>query len=216
VGDPGLSAFVVALERHWTLRRGAPHTLSPRDFALARAWFETGLPLHAVLAGIERALERDPAAASLAFCRPFVERAAARAPLARPPAAGAGDATGGASDLGPALRALVAALERRGSPAAFERPARTLREIAELLEVAPRPNWAHLRERIGEADAELSRAALEALTADERATIEAEAEAAVSRQRGHVEGGSLAQSLRRYLVRRARERAGLPPPLRLD
>jgi hypothetical protein len=211
--DPDLSDYVVGLERHWTLRRGVPHTLSPRDFALARSWFEAGIPLHAVLAGIERALEKDPATASLAFCRPFVDRAAARVPasaLAAPREAPAG------SDLRQGLSALVAALERLGPPAALERPWRTLREVAELLEVAARPNWAHLRERLGEADAELSRAALEGLTADERSAIEAEAEAGVARQRGHVEGGSLAHSLRRYLVRRARERAGLPPPLSLD
>jgi len=213
VSDPDLSDYVVTLERHWTLRRGVPHTLSPRDFALARGWFAAGIPLHAVLAGIERALEKDPATTSLAFCRPFVERAAARVPATTP--AGS-EPAGGGSDLRESLSALVAALARRQPPAAFDRAWRTLREVGELLEVAARPNWVHLRERIADADAELSRAALEALAADERAAIEAEAEAAVSRQRGHVEGGSIALSLRRYLVRRARQRAGLPPPLSLD
>jgi hypothetical protein len=214
VRDPALEGYVVALERHWTLRRGVPHTLSPRDFALARSWFEAGVPLHAVLAGIEHALEKDPAAASLVFCRPFVDAAAARLGPLRP--AAAPPAFAGGSELSQGVSALVAVLERLGPPSVFERPWRALREVDELLQVAARPNWAYLRERIGEADAELSRAALEALTADERAAIEADAEAAVLRQRGHVEGGPLGPSLRRYLIRRARARAGLPPPLGID
>ena len=212
--DPDLDSYVVALERHWTLRRGVPHTLSPRDFALARSWFEAGIPLHAVLAGVERAFDKDPAAGSLAFCRPFVEAAAARVPAAKPRAP---REAGGSSDLRDGLTALVEALERLGlSEQAYDRPRRVLREADTLLQIAPRPNWVYLRERIGEADAQLSRAALESLAPEERLAIEAEAEAAVARQRGHVEGASLALSLRRYLVRRARERVGLPPPLSID
>jgi hypothetical protein len=215
--DPALEAFVVALERHWTERRGAPHTLSPRDFALARSWFEAGVPVGAVIEGIGRALEKDPASSSLAFCRPFVESSAARVRTtgaASPVSPVSSDAQGAA--LGESLSALVAALGRLGPPAPFERAWRTLREIEDLLGVAPKPNWVYLREKLGEADALVSRAALEALSDADRHALDAEADAAARRQRGRVDGAALALSVRRYLLRRARERLGLPPPLDVD
>ena len=37
--DPGLAAFVQAVEDHLRVRRGTETTLSPRDFALARSWY---------------------------------------------------------------------------------------------------------------------------------------------------------------------------------
>jgi len=218
--DEALESYVVELERHLTRRRGSPQTLSPRDFALARGWFEAGVPLGAVLDGVERALEKDPGASSLAFCRSFVEAAAARAAPARArPAAATQPVTeptlpGG--ELREAVAALVAALDRIGAPESFDRPWRSLREVDELLRVAPRPNWTYLRERVAEADQQISQAVLDELPAEDRQTFEKEAEAARSRQRGRVEGGALALSARRYLIRRARERRGLPPPLALD
>lgn len=212
--DPELEAFVVALERHWTQRRGAPHTLSPRDFALARSWFEAGVPVGAVIEGIGRALEKDPASSSLAFCRPFVESSAAWVRTTGAASPASSDAHGAA--LGQNLSALVAALGRLGPPAPFERAWRTLREIEDLLGVAPKPNWVYLREKLGEADALVSRAALEALSAADRHALDAEADAAARRQRGRVDGAALALSVRRYLLRRARERLGLPPPLDVD
>ena len=36
--DPALESYVAAIEGHLRARRGVEHILTPRDFALARAW----------------------------------------------------------------------------------------------------------------------------------------------------------------------------------
>ena len=78
--DPGLEAYVEAIEGHLRARRGVDHILSPRDFALARAWHEAGVPLATVLVGIDRAFEASPQVTSLSYCRRRVEELAASGP----------------------------------------------------------------------------------------------------------------------------------------
>jgi len=51
-----LEAFVEAIEGHLRARRGVDHILSPRDFALARGWYQAGVPLATVLVGMDRAV----------------------------------------------------------------------------------------------------------------------------------------------------------------
>ena len=55
-----VEAYVEAIEAHLRARRGVDHILSPRDFALARAWYEAGVPLATVLVGMDRAFEPAP------------------------------------------------------------------------------------------------------------------------------------------------------------
>ena len=81
--DPALEAYVSAIEDHLRARRGVDHILSPRDFALARTWYEAGVPLATVLVGMDRAFEQKPNVSSLSFCRRRVEELAAAGP--RPP-----------------------------------------------------------------------------------------------------------------------------------
>ena len=85
--DPELEAFVEAIEAAFRARRGKDHVLAPRDFALARGFFEAGVPLATVLVAIDAAFERDPQTASLAVV-PAQRRGAGRrpAPPATPPA----------------------------------------------------------------------------------------------------------------------------------
>ena len=79
---PGVEAYVEAIEGHLRARRGVDHVLSPRDFALARAWHAAGVPLATVLVGIDRAFEPGANVTSLAFCRRRVEELAAAGPRA--------------------------------------------------------------------------------------------------------------------------------------
>jgi hypothetical protein len=71
--DPAFAAYLEAIEEHFRTRRGTPLTLSPRDFALARGFYQAGVALAAVLLGIDRAFEADPGVSSLAFCRRRIE-----------------------------------------------------------------------------------------------------------------------------------------------
>ena len=54
--------YLREVERHFLRRRGHPLLISPRDWALALSWFEEGIPLSAVLAGIDEVFDRAPAA----------------------------------------------------------------------------------------------------------------------------------------------------------
>lgn len=45
--------YFITIESHFQERRGDPTILSPRDFSLMEAWHDSGIPLEAVLRGID-------------------------------------------------------------------------------------------------------------------------------------------------------------------
>ena len=75
--NPSLEAFVEAIEVSLRTRRGVDHVLSPREFALARAWYDAGVALATVLVAIDLTFDAEPSISSLAFCRRRVEQLAA-------------------------------------------------------------------------------------------------------------------------------------------
>ena len=199
----GLEAYLVAIERHFSKHRGAEHVLSPRDFALAKAWHAAGLPLAAVLAGIDRAAERDPGVSSLLRCQRLVEGlAAAAAPAAAPETP--------AEDLSQRLEALQAAIGAARQPIVFERAARRLSELLDLAAVSREPNWDYLSRKLEELDEIVDTAALEALDATEREGVRADASAALLSQKLRGRSAALEETRLRYMKRRARERFALP------
>lgn len=201
---------MVALERHFSARRGAEHVLSPPDFALAREWHGAGVPLAAALAAIDQAFEAGPAPASLQPCRRLLEAPAPRAPGREPPPGPEPTAGLEPSDLRGRLARLEGALVLAQPAAAFEKAARRLRELIDLTAVAREPNWAYLEHKLEELDALVELAALEALPPAEAAVFQAEAARAADRQQGRVSADALAAARGLYLRRRARERFGLP------
>lgn len=76
--DPDLEAFVEAIEAYFSQRRRREHTLSPRDFALARTWFGAGISLATVLVALDEAFDSGQTAPSHAFCRQRIEAATAK------------------------------------------------------------------------------------------------------------------------------------------
>jgi len=205
VKPSGLEAYLVAIERHFSTHRGAEHVLSPRDFALAKAWHAAGLPLAAVLAGIDRAAERDPGVSSLLRCQRLVEglaAAAAAAPAAAPETP--------AEDLSQRLEALQAAIGAARQPIVFERAARRLSELLDLAAVSREPNWDYLSRKLEELDEIVDTAALEALDATEREGVRADASAALLSQKLRGRSAALEETRLRYMKRRARERFALP------
>lgn len=209
--DPGVEAYVEAIESHLRARRGVDHILSPSEFALARAWYRAGVSLATVLVGIDRAFDSGASASSLIFCRRSVEElvAAGPRPQARPmpPAESVP-----VQELQGLLAQLVENLSRlrQGPAAPFEAPLRKIREIQDLLAVASRPNWDYLRGKLREIDDEVSAAVLKSLSAEDLEGFRAEAARAVERHRGRVDETTLADAMARYTVQRARERLGLP------
>ena len=209
--DAGLEAYVDSIEAHLRSRRGVDNALSPRDFALARAWHDSGVPLATVLVGIDLAFESDDDASSLAFCRRRVEDLAASGPRPErrpaPPteALSLGDVDGVLASLVEGLEAL-----RPVAGASFEPALRRIREVRDLLAVATRPNWGYVRGKLSEIDEVVSAAVVELLGAEERLAFETEARRAVARHEGRMDSAALEDAVARFTVHRARERLGLP------
>src|SRR6185295_10145494 len=126
--DRGLEAFVQAIEDHLRARRGVEHILSPRDFALARGWCLSGVPLATVLVGMDRAFESGADVTSLAYCRRWVEALAAAgpAPALRPAPAAESIPLG---EVGELLEQLAEQLARVQPRPGFDPPLRTIREV---------------------------------------------------------------------------------------
>jgi hypothetical protein len=209
----GLDGYVDAIESHFRTHKGAEVTLSPRDFALARSWHQSGVPLAVVLLGIDSAFAADPSASSLSFCRRRIEDLASSSSSTTPP----GGAAAGTERLhsGEVLEVLTL-LEVRlravapHSRGAFELALRRLEEVRDLVTVASRPNWDYVRSKLREIDDSVSGAALSALPADEQSALRDEAARAGERHRGRVDAASLAEAVSRFAVQRAREKLGLP------
>jgi hypothetical protein len=206
--DPGLEAFVGAIEGTLRGRRGVDHVLSPREFALARSWYEAGVPLASVLVALDLAFDADPSITSLAFCRRRVEQLARGATRgARPTGHEAGRPS--LRELGDRLlelRQRLVDLPQRAAALAVQE----VGEVSDLVAVASRPNWDYLGERLERIDELVSTAAIDALRPDELADLRAEADRAAGRQRGKVEQGALREAMDRLVRQRAREHLQLP------
>src|SRR5262245_47894727 len=211
MGREELDAYVSAVEAHFRARRGQEHTLATRDFGLAKAWFDAGVPLATVLVGIDRGFESGERVSSLGFCRRFVEELVASGPrpLARPSPAAERVPLPELEEL---LSALLERLDelRPGPMACFEPPLRKITEVRDLLAVASRPNWDYLRGKLREIDDDVSAAALQALPQAEAEACRTEAERAIARHRGRLDDASLQDARARYAIQRAREKFALP------
>jgi hypothetical protein len=205
--DPDLEAFVSAIEEALRARRGKDHVLSPRDFALARGWHESGIPLAAVLVAIDAAFERDPQTSSLARCRRGVEdfagAGASRKEVPRD--------TDRASlpEVADRLEALRRRLEELPGRAAAL-PLAQLVEVIDLVAVASRPNWDYLRDQLRKIDGLVADAAVEALAPEAVAALRLESARAAERHRGKVGEPALAEARERLFRQRARETLRLP------
>ena len=208
--DPAFTSYLEAIEDHFRSRRGTEATLSPRDFALARGWYQALVPLAAVLLGIDRAFEADSSASSLAFCRRRIEDLASAGPRPSVPSAGAERLS--ASEVEEVLGMLKEKLLSLplAARAAFDLPLRRLEEVQDLLAVASRPNWDFVRQKLREIDDAVAAGALSALPKETAESLGAEARRARERHRGRVDPGALEDAVARFAVQRARETLGLP------
>ena len=206
--DPALVAFLEAIEAALTSGRGVDHVLTPREFAIARGWYDAGVPLATVLVAIDLAFDVDPSLSGLAFCRRHVEQLAAGAPRGAPPTrheAGQPSLPEMAERLG-ALRQRLQELPPRATALALQE----VEEVGDLVAVAGRPNWDYLGERLERIDELVSAAALEALSSREIGELRAEAGRAAERHRGRVDSRALQDAVERLVRQRVREHLQLP------
>jgi hypothetical protein len=201
--DPDELAYYRAVEDHFAALRGTVFIFSPKDFALLRDWYNSSVPLLAVLAGIDEVSERrrlrdgDPVS-SLAYCRHAVVRHAKRLAAAH----AGGEQLGAEVDLASALGALenevrAAGLRWRRNVAV----ARSLSTVAAALATLPRESDAGaVEEALARLEQGLYDAVLVALDSETRAGVEAR----VAELMAHASGSSLesdvAARTRRALV----------------
>jgi hypothetical protein len=132
--------YYTEIEEHFWRKRGAHLLVSPLDWAIVETWQKAGIPLPAVLKGIDRAFEswgRSRRGAggrqlkSLAYCVDAVLDAAAEAQ----------EAAAGSGPLGPVSRNASETFSRDELRKYFERNAQRLRRAAEK-QRASRPGLA--------------------------------------------------------------------------
>jgi hypothetical protein len=230
--------YFTEIEDYFWRKRGAHLLVSPLDWAIVETWQKAGIPLGAVLQGIDRAFEswqRSKRAAggrqlkSLAYCVDAVADAAAEAAEA---AVGAGPAvrssrptaeTFSRDELRKYLERNAARLrtasvklrERKGTaeetlPARFEDAAKRLDELLLLLDSPGTLDLEDLERRLTVLEEKLS-AALSA-EADEEAllSIRREMDRSLAPYRRKMSAEQLAQLERQYIQKRLFEHFNVP------
>ena len=220
--------YFTEIEEHFQRRRGTILLLSTLDWALIETWKGAGIPLAAVLRGIDDAFDkydRRPTKSkkvnSLAYCVQAVLTAAEDMKEAavgsaedslRPQAAGFV-----AAEIATFLRGNAERLEKANVPERegfatgmlAAESARALREIAEEVELKL-PRLEDLERRLTIMEEKLF-AALLAVTADsDLVAVRAEADRDLAPYRRNMTAAQVEQLHRQYVHKRLLERCGVP------
>lgn len=213
------------IEERFCLRRGTAVLLSTLDWALIETWKEAGIPLDAVLRGIDEAFDRYDARPkktrkvnSLAYCAQQVLVAAEEA---RESAVGARrEPTDSVQGLESARIATyfdqnAAALESSAAAPASCRDllteaAGTLHTLAEGMKGTASASLEDVERRLAVIEEKLFAALLAATASDELVGFRAEAERELAPYRRKLSGPQIEHLLRQYLQKRLLERYGVP------
>lgn len=216
--------YFTEIEEHFQRRRGTVLLLSTLDWALIETWKEAGIPLEAVLRGIDEAFERRAKRPSprkvnsLAYCAQAVMTAAEDMKEA---AVGTAPA-GAVKESGPESAELAAYLERNAAqleavklPGAVESVGReaagTLRELAAALKgSAARPPLEDLERRLTAMEEKLLAALVAASPDEELVRVRAEADHDIAPYRRKLSAAHIGQLHRQYVHKRLLERHELP------
>jgi hypothetical protein len=204
------AAYYQTVEEYFVSRRGDPLFLSNADWSLVRQWRLAGLPLRVVLRGIRDALDahahgwsRDRRVGSLAYCAREVD--AARERWERALVLGRGEGGGGPET---ALDAFAHDLERASLPPSARPVADAI--ARELRERRGGESLETLTAWLGEREESLLAALAAAESAERRAALDAEVDAALAPWHGRMPAPVLEQLRRESLARRRLESYGLP------
>ncbi len=220
--------YFTEIEEQFQRRRGGVLLLSTLDWALIETWKDAGIPLEAVLRGIDGAFERyekrptPRKVNSLAYCAQEVLAAAEEMKEA-----GVGTSSGDLPRPKPAgfQAGEIVAFLRRNADLLLkanlpERPgisaiplagatAGTLRELAAEIEVTP-PRLEDLERRLTVLEEKLFAVLLAATGDDEIVAVRAEADRELSPYRRKMPAAQIDQLQKQYLHKRLLEKYGLP------
>ena len=221
--------YFTEIEEHFQRRRGTGLLLNTLDWALIETWKDAGIPLAAVLRGIDEAFDRYDARPSktrkvnsLAYCAQEVlstaeemkEAAAGGGALAtasNEPKADSGFENASVADF---LAKNADQLGRVHVPDAVRRlvseTAKNLNELAESLRQAPGTRLEDLERRLTVMEEKLMAALLASSSDDELVAIRAEADRELAPYRRKMPGAQIDQLQKQYVNKRLLERYKLP------
>ena len=220
--------YFTEIEEHFQRRRGTTLLLSTLDWALIETWKDAGIPLEAVLRGIDDAFDKyderptkSKKVNSLAYCAQAVlaaaedmKEAAVGAESARPKEPGFA-----AADIGAFLRENAGRLEKAKLPeregfatgTLARESAQALRELAETVASGAKlPRLEDLERRLTVMEEKLF-AALLAVTPDsDLVAVRAEADRDLAPYRRNMTAAQIEQLHKQYVHKRLLEKYGVP------
>ncbi len=215
--------YFTEIEEHFQKRRGTLIILSPLDWALMEIWKDAGIPLEAVLRGIdvsfdkwERRPRRTRKVNGLAYCAQEVLASAEEMKDAAVGAAPAEKSTAGLEHAAVAgfLRQNADALETGALPGACQavagEAAHTLRVLADAVEQGSAPPMEDLERRLTVSEEKLM-AALLATTADDSLfNLRSEADRDLAPYRSKMTAPQIEQLHKQYVQKRLLEKYKVP------
>jgi len=215
--------YFTEIEEHFQRRRGSLLILSTLDWALIETWKEAGIPLEAVLRGIDAtfdAWERKPSKSrkvnGLGFCTQEVLAAAEQLAEAAVGSAPSHKEKAGleSNDIAEFLERNAAKLEKCELPDAAgsiaKEAVKTLRTLALEVKPGPATGAEDLERRLTVMEEKIF-AALLASTADEVILgVRAEADRDLAPYRGKMNGPQIEQLHKQYIHKRILERYNVP------
>ena len=212
--------YFTEIEEHFRERRGTILLLSTLDWALIETWKDAGIPLAAVLRGIDATFERwesRPARTrkinSLAYCSQEVLAAAEEmkeAAVGATPAAAARDTGFTAEQVAAYLKKNAAALEKAALPGAAHTVAREHARALHDLAAGLRGALEDVERRLTVMEEKLL-AALVASTPDEELlAVRREADRDLAPYRRKMSAAQIEQLHKQYVHKRLLERYALP------
>jgi hypothetical protein len=222
--------YFTEIEEHFQQRRGAILLLSTLDWALIETWKEAGIPLEAVLRGIDSAFERyenrpsQRKVNSLAYCAQEVlasAEAMKEAAVGGAPAEERKEQPAGfeSPEIAGFLRRNAEQLEQAALPegkgisgrAVAKETASSLRKLAEDLENGKTsPPLEDLERRLTVLEEKLFAVLLAAAPDEEIVALRAEADRAMAPYRRKMPAAQIEQLQRQYVHKRLLEKYGLP------
>ena len=217
--------YFTEIEEHFQRRRGTVLLLSTLDWALIETWKDAGIPLEAVLRGIDAAFDtydRKPARAktrkvnSLAYCAQEVLAAAAEMTDA---ALGSGEGKLREVEmpieeirqyLSKNADLLAAAKIPPATGALAKECSRTLKSLASELSNNATPELEGLERHLTVMEDKVLASLLSSMPDAELIAVRAEAERDIAPYRSKLGGGQVEQLHRQYVNKRLLERARLP------
>jgi len=224
--------YFTEVEDRFLRRRGGGLLLSTLDWALIETWKDAGIPLQAVLRGIDEAFDRydqrpskTKKVNSLAYCSQLVlaaaedmKKAAVGAVSGEPASPAKPSATQGFEPevVAPFLHRNADLLdaaklpERNGVSAHAHDTAKTLRHLAEEIEMKPGSRLEDLERRLTVLEEKLFAVLLASTPDEDIVTVRAEADRDLAPYRRKMSGAQIDQLQKQYVHKRLLEKYHLP------